>query len=59
MAAIHQAILAKVMRKLKKNKEVTLPIKGHGLYINTMTGTIHFEVEMDHDVMKMKATFLD
>ena len=48
-------LVAQLLRKLK-NKEVTLPIKRQGFYMHKRTGTIHFEVEMDRNVTKVKAT---
>ena len=44
VAAIHQSILAKLLRKLYKNKEIILRLRGHGLYIHKITGAIHFQV---------------
>ena len=34
VAPIHQAMLAKLLRKLYKNKKITLPLRGQRLYIH-------------------------
>ena len=43
VAAIHQSVHAKVLRRLKKNKEIHFPLIGHGLYVHKLTGKIHLE----------------
>ena len=59
VAAIHQSVHAKVLRRLKKNKEIRFPLMGHGLYVHKLTGTIHFELTFPDSVgsrMTVKAT---
>ena len=58
-AGIHQSVHAKVLRRLKKNKEIRFPLIGPGLYVHKLTGTIHFELTFPDSVgsrMTVKAT---
>ena len=61
VAAIHQSVHAKVLRRLKKNKEIHFPLIGHGLYVHKLTGTIHLELKFPSvgSHMTVKATIFE
>ena len=59
VAVIHQSGHAKVLRRLKKNKEIRFPLIGHGLYVYKLTGMIHLQLTFPDSVgshMTVKAT---
>ena len=61
-AEIHQAIQAKVLRRLMKNKPIHFPIIGHGLYLHKITGTVHFQLTLNlapGKSMEIRATSFD
>ena len=59
VAAIHQSVLVKLLRKLHKNKEIVLPLRGHGLYKLKIMRAIQFQVEIDQNGMDITATFFE
>ena len=61
IAAIHQSMLLKILRKLKKQKPIELPLVGNGFYIHKVTGTIHFELKIGdpNHGMEVKATIFE
>ena len=55
VAAILYSIQAKLLKKLHKNKEIILPLKGHGL-VHKIMRAIDFQVEIDQNGMDIIAT---